>query len=111
MIIKILMIAFCLFFSAIGLSCLLCSGWLYILRPKNCSKNISVIFLNEQNNENEVFYYLEKYRWYGNELFNKVIFVCETPLSDNAERILSEHKDCLYIKFEDLNDTLMCIKG
>lgn len=85
-----------LFLACIGASCLLGHLWVLLNKPKNRDMANCIIVLNGNDDLLQIQYYIEKYKWFGSDFADKIVFVCN---EETRKKYLSEWQEYENIYF------------
>lgn len=103
---EIIVVFIFLFFSVCGVSTVCAKIWLFLMRPHKRRNNVSVVRIDGDENEENLFYFIEKYRWYGRDYADYIIFVTDSQISQRASLYINEHKNIYCVKEEKLKELL-----
>ena len=103
---EIIVLVIFLFFAVCGVSAICAKLWLFLVRPHKKRNSISVISINGEENDENLLFALEKYRWYGKDYADYLIFVTDSNISERASVYISQYKNVFCVKEEKLFEQL-----
>lgn len=103
---EIIILLLCLFFSCIGFSAILGRVWMWLVKPKNCKKSSLVIFLDGEEDASQIYYYLEKYRWYGSVFADELIFFYNSEISSEIFSMCKSFANVRLVPYNAMKDLL-----
>ncbi len=106
---EIIILLVFLFFAVLGVSAFTAKLWLLLIKPKGKMKCVSVVKLNENQAKETVAYYLEKYRWYGKEYADYVIFLCKGQPDEFVKKSVKAHNNLMICNEETLTEYINSI--
>lgn len=95
---EIIILSVFLFFAVLGVSSLTARLWLLLVRPQKREITFTVSHLNKGSEEESFLYLFEKYRWYGKEYADYLIFICDTPPCEKVTAFCECHKNIICCK-------------
>ncbi len=99
---EIIVLVIFLFFAVCGVSTICAKLWLFLVRPQHRRCSISVVHIDGEENDDNLVYALEKYRWYGKDYADYIIFVTNSELSKRAAFYISQYKNVYCVNEERL---------
>lgn len=99
-----------LFFAVCGVSTVCAKMWLFLVRPQNKRKSVSVINIDGEENEENLLYAFEKYRWYGKDYADFLVFVTNSQISKRSSEYIKEHKNIYCVNESQLTALLKILK-
>lgn len=93
---EIIILLIFLFFAVLGASRLTARLWLFLVRPRKKEKTFMVTHLGKDNKEDSFMYFFEKYRWYGKEYADYLLFICEEQPGAKIESFIKAHQNIIY---------------
>ena len=90
-----------LFFSSVGFSVILGKLWITLLKPKKRNNANLVVMLNGAEDEEQINFYLEKFKWYGSDFADKLYFVSKGEISEECTKLCESVSNvycCSHIK-------------
>lgn len=100
---EMIILLFFVFLAVLGVSTLCAKLWLFFVRPQNRKKAFTVSSLAGENKEENFLYHFEKYRWYGKEYADYLIFLCDEPPGDKITAFTNAHKNIICCKENQLS--------
>ncbi len=86
-----------LFLSAIGVSTVMGRLWLFLVKPKQRALTKLLVMLDEDDYQMQIGYEFEKYKWYGTNLADKIVFVCKKEPSTELLYLCKTFENFEYI--------------
>ena len=99
---EIIVLLIFLFFAVCGVSTICAKLWLWLIRPHNKRKSVAVINVDGEENDENFMFSMEKYRWYGNDYADYLVFVTEGKISEKAGCYIKENKNMFCVNNEGL---------
>lgn len=103
---EIIILLIFLFFAVLGVSSLTARLWLLLVRPRRKEKTFSVTRLWGENKEECFLYVFEKYRWYGKEYADYLIFLCDEPPGEKIASFVKAHENIICCRENQLEGTI-----
>ncbi len=108
---EIIILVLFLFFAVCGVSTISAKLWLFLVRPHKKRNSVLIVNINEDENDENLLFAIEKYRWYGSEYADYIVFVTNSKISEKASCRLAEYKNIFCVKEENLLQLLKKIEG
>lgn len=90
---EIIILLVFLFFACMGVATFTAKLWLMLIRPKTKSRSFSVVKLKKSENREVLNYYVEKYRWYGADYTDFLIFVYDEKPDEAVYKLIGNYKN------------------
>ena len=107
---EIIILLVFMFFAVIGASTLTARLWLTLVRPSKRESTFTVSYLRSGEAEEDFLYLFEKYRWYGKEYTDYLIFICETQPCEKIAAFTQAHSNIICCKENQVDEIIKKIR-
>lgn len=103
---EIIVLIIFLFFAVCGVSTVCAKLWLFLVRPKKKRISVSVVNIDGDENDENLLFAFEKYRWFGKDYADFLVFVTNSKISERACAYITQSENIYCVNEEKLGALL-----